>query len=236
MFGRHNTYDVREHFRWTDIPTGICFALALIALGLALAVHFRPMYYLSITWLDIPAESGLNPVIIRENYDALIDYCSPFFKGELVFPSLRSSASGISHFAECKELFKSIYIIGLICAVICGVSFFIKRKLGEVNYLMACAVSSIALPAVLVIAFLINFNAMFLLFHKITFSNDDWLFDPATDPVINILPEAFFMECALLICATVIIGGAIALVLYLRRKRRRKESSFVRHQKNYYYT
>lgn len=231
-----SAFDNKERFHWTNIPTGVCFALALIGLGVALAVHFRPLYYLSITWLDIPKTSGLNPVIIRENYDALIDYCSPFFDGPLVFPSMRSSASGISHFEECKDLFKAFYLIGALSAVFCVVSFFIKHRKGELDYLLCCGVTAISLPLILLIAFLVNFDAMFLLFHKIAFDNDDWLFNPATDPVINILPEEYFMECAILICLTVIIGSIVMIALYIIRRRKRRNASFVRHQKNYYYT
>ena len=32
----------------------------------------------------------------------------------------------------------------------------------------------------------------------IIFNNDAWLFNPLTDPIINALPEAYFMHCFIL--------------------------------------
>ena len=46
---------------------------------------------------------------------------------------------------------------------------------------------------------LIGFDQFFTLFHQILFVGDDtWLFDPAKDPVILILPETFFLHAFLL--------------------------------------
>ncbi|MBZ4292101.1 TIGR01906 family membrane protein, partial [Streptococcus pneumoniae] len=46
---------------------------------------------------------------------------------------------------------------------------------------------------------LIGFDQFFTLFHQILFVGDDtWLFDPAKDPVIMILPETFFLHAFLL--------------------------------------
>lgn len=228
-------YEAPDKFRWTDIPTGICYCLMLLSLGLALAVFFRPLYYLNIKWLNIPEESGLNSVVIKENYDALIDYCSPFFKGELEFPSLRASESGLSHFAECKTLFNIIFIVGIASLLIVIISFIIKRKLGEYKYLRTAAIITVVLPLIVGIASAISFDALFLLFHRLVFNNDDWLFDPVTDPIINLLPETFFMECALLIVFVMLIGALIAFILFLVRKKNRKVESLLPGKKNYFY-
>ena len=152
---REIPFETQDTFRWTDIPTGICFLIALVAIGLAIAVNFRPLYYLNISWLDIPESSGLNAVIIKENYNALIDYCSPFFKGDLVFPSLRASESGLSHFAEVKQIFTAIYIAGLVSLIFCIISFTIKRKNREYKYLLVAGIIAIVIPVLLVIFSLI---------------------------------------------------------------------------------
>ena len=41
-----------------------------------------------------------------------------------------------------------------------------------------------------------NWEAFFIGFHHVMFSNDYWLFDPLRDPVILLLPEQFFFHCA----------------------------------------
>jgi integral membrane protein (TIGR01906 family) len=41
----------------------------------------------------------------------------------------------------------------------------------------------------------INFEQVFIFFHELLFRNRDWIFDPNSDPVINMLPDTFFLEC-----------------------------------------
>jgi integral membrane protein (TIGR01906 family) len=54
------------------------------------------------------------------------------------------------------------------------------------------------LPLGVVLALLINFDVLFVLFHQVFFNNDAWLFNPATDPIILALPAEFFMHSFLL--------------------------------------
>ena len=223
-----------ERFHWTDIPTGICFMVALLAIGLAIAVNFRPLYYLDISRLNIVEKSGFNAVLIKENYNILIDYCCPFFRGPLEF-TIRASESGLSHFAECKQIFNVIYLAGAVSLVFVIVSFIIKAKLGELKYLRNCAIITVVLPAIVGIFALIDFDTLFLIFHKITFSNDDWLFDPATDPIINMLPQEFFMQCALIIVGTMLIGVITVLIIYFVAKKNRRVERLLPQKQNYYY-
>ncbi len=46
------------------------------------------------------------------------------------------------------------------------------------------------------------------------FHNDYWLFDEATDPVILMLPDVFFMHCAVGIVGLVIAGAVGCLAVY----------------------
>lgn len=48
--------------------------------------------------------------------------------------------------------------------------------------------------ALLAVAVSVDFTACFTLFHEIFFSNDLWLFDPASDYMIWMLPEGFFAD------------------------------------------
>jgi len=57
---------------------------------------------------------------------------------------------------------------------------------------------------------LINFNRYFTLFHQIFFDNDDWILNPKTDLLINIVPEGFFRDTAFWI-AGIFLAGALAV-------------------------
>ena len=66
----------------------------------------------------------------------------------------------------------------------------------------------------------IGFERFFIYFHQILFRNTDWLFDPATDPIINVLPESFFMQCFLLFFALLLLN---LVTLYTIGKKQLKE-------------
>lgn len=67
----------------------------------------------------------------------------------------------------------------------------------------------------------LDFDRAFTVFHSIFFpGKDNWLFDPATAPVILILPEAFFRSCAILILAAVLLCCAALIIADLCRRRR----------------
>ena len=71
-----------------------------------------------------------------------------------------------------------------------------------------------ALPAAMGVLVAVNWQKAFVLFHEIAFDNDFWIFDPAKDPVINMLPNAFFLHCALLILGGVVLGSVISGLIY----------------------
>ena len=66
----------------------------------------------------------------------------------------------------------------------------------------------------LAIPIAIDFNTCFILFHKIMFSNDYWIFDPQLDPVINMLPEEFFMHMGIVILVIMLIVSIILQLIY----------------------
>ena len=64
------------------------------------------------------------------------------------------------------------------------------------------------LPVVgLGIAAAVDFNGVFIKFHHIFFDNDLWLFDPAEDFMIRMLPEGLFYDMAFR------VGGLFAGIL-----------------------
>ncbi len=58
----------------------------------------------------------------------------------------------------------------------------------------------------------LNFNRYFVLFHQIFFDNDDWILNPKTDLLINIVPEGFFRDTAFWI-AGLFFAGALGIWL-----------------------
>lgn len=194
----------------------LILTLTIISVSVVFTLAFRPLYYLDISALNIPEESGYSEEEIRENYDVLIDYNMSFGGGRLEFPSLAMSEPGRIHFEEVRaifNLFKYMAMAGTVLSM-AGIAFCIRRR--EYRYLKLTSILAVALPAVLGILVALNWDWAFVTFHHLAFNNDYWIFDPVTDPVITILPDTFFMHCALMILVCVALGSIICGLLYRR--------------------
>ena len=196
----------------TNGAIGILFLIFFISVGLTIAIYVRPLYYLGME--RISDETGAPIEMIKENYDALIDYCSPFYQGTLDFPSLPESETGISHFAEVKVIFNLFFVLLLLTPLLLAGLITLQHRRASSSWMISSAVTVCVLPLLIGLACAVNFNRIFILFHQIVFRNEDWLFSPYEDPIILFLPERFFLQCALVIVGTVLLGSATLFTLH----------------------
>lgn len=73
-----------------------------------------------------------------------------------------------------------------------------------------------AVLAVIVLA-CIDFNSLFILFHKVAFTNDLWLLDPQTDLLIRLMPIEFFISYAAIIGGLWLLGMVGLLIFTTHR-------------------
>lgn len=136
------------------------------------------------------------------------------------------------HMADVRNLFLGGLKLRNICivAAVAGLVLLILSKdawqrLIRRAYLWVLAVSAV-LAVLLLIAFAVDFTASFTVFHEIFFTNDLWLFDPATDYMIRMLPEGFFYDMTMRIgsvfCIGVAVLGLALLVWGMWEKRNKK--------------
>lgn len=200
----------------------LVLTLMIISVSVVFTLAFRPLYYFDIDALDIAERTGYSEEMIRENYDVLIDYNLSFGEEELEFPSLPMSESGRIHFEEVKDIFNLFKYMAIAGVILSAVGIWLMSRKKEYLYLKMTSIFSVALPVVLGLLVAVNWDYAFVAFHHIAFDNDYWIFDPATDPVINILPDTFFMHCALMILACVVLGSLICGLAYRRKTRAAK--------------
>ena len=199
-----------------DAVTAFVLFLFILSFAVTFTLNFRPLYYMDIEWLGIEERSGMTEKEIRENYDVLIDYNSMFTDEELKFPTLAMSETGKIHFEEVKDIFVGFQKTTLVTVFLGLAAVFLQRRSGRQRkrYLKYTGVFTILFPAVLGAAMAINWDKAFVIFHKIAFDNDYWIFDATTDPVITILPDTFFLHCAAMIIGMIVAGSVLCLVLY----------------------
>ena len=181
--------------RKRDIVLAIILTLFIISLAVCITVFCKQLYYFDIGYLHLVEKTGLSYDVIKENYDILIQYQSIFFQGALNLPHFPMSITGRVHFEEVKVIFESIQVICLITGCVSAVMIYQNMKQKEYRYLKLTAMLSVGLPLIIGFFVSIDFDKAFVLFHKIVFRNDFWIFDVATDPVITILPERYFVHC-----------------------------------------
>ena len=216
---------MKKRIWWLQAGLSLVLTLFIIGVSVVGTVAFKPLYYADMEKLHIAEESGYSEEEIRENYDALIAYNMAWKDGDLSFPTLPMSENGKIHFEEVKEIFdvfKYLAVFGGIIGAV-GIVFMAFKK--EYRYLKMTAIVSCGLPVVLGILVALFWDKVFVIFHELFFNNDYWIFHPSTDPVITILPDTFFMHCALLIFGGVLFGALVCAVVYLVLKQREKRLS-----------
>ncbi len=200
---------------------GIFFLIFFISLGLVIAIYCRPLYYIHMDKLSVV--TGYNTEEIKANYDALIDYCSPFYNGTLKLPSLPSSQSGLKHFEEVKIIFNVFFALQFISLGLIAILIYIQRKRKVSSYLLTSSIIMCVAPIIVGTLCAIDFESTFILFHQIVFDNESWYFDPVTDPIILLLPESFFLQCAVILIISVVFGCLLLLALHFHKQNKLKD-------------
>ena len=203
----------------------VIFAVALVLLvltvSIGLPIYLRPFYYAHIDALELDRARGFTKAQIRTAYDEVLDYLTlpgkDFGPGELAH-----SAEGAAHFADCKVLFDLNAGVLLGSAVVAAAIFLLRKpcKLPSLRRATFWAgTGALMLPVVVGSLAALDFDRAFVIFHHIFFpGKDNWVFDYFADPIIRVLPQVFFMNCAIFIGAGLILFSCA--LLWLGRKRK----------------
>lgn len=153
---------------------------------------------------------------VFENYSYITDYIlGDTDSATFQLPSLKYSQDGAVHFYEVRNLFTLAKICTFMSFVLLIFLVLIYRlKFENWHFLKLSGLTLILVPILSATIISVNFSFFFTVFHKIFFNNDKWLFDPSTDPIINILPEQFFALCAGLIILLTLVGGGVLILSY----------------------
>lgn len=214
---------MKKIWSYLSIPAA---ALAVLTGSIAWVVLLRPFYYVQIGPLGVCDASGLTAAQARAAYSDVMDYClglrPDFAAGVLPF-----SAEGASHFADVRVLFiLDLAVLAVTLLFLLGLWITCRRRhtalprLGgrTPGFWAACGLGGIILIVAALAA--TDFDRAFTIFHGVFFpGKENWLFDPATDPVILLLPEEFFRNCAIAIAASLLL---LCLVLALTGRKQKK--------------
>ncbi|MGP5428990.1 TIGR01906 family membrane protein [Enterococcus malodoratus] len=208
-------------YKWLERVGLLCLIVTLLTLTITLTINARWLYQFDIGHLDLLDYTTLSAKELMHNFDQLMRYLNLPWVDTLKMTDFPVSSSGALHFYEVKKLFLLNYGILLVTIV---PSFFYLRHLNKQQRLWTLIQPfRIAVVVPIVIAFLmaVNFDRFFIMFHGVFFNNDAWIFNPATDPIINVLPETFFLHCFILFF--VLLEIFYLLPIYFGKRALKKE-------------
>ncbi|MDX5683423.1 TIGR01906 family membrane protein [Clostridioides difficile] len=200
--------------KFLNVLFSICISIVIIVGVINFTVGFKQLYYFDSNYLNISELSGLSKADIKLNYDYLIDYNLNKNVSEFKLPTLKSSPQGKIHFEEVRNIFQNINKLAKLLLVVSLVGIILSVKNKNIKILKTTSITLIIMPLLLTVPILLNFDKSFIIFHKLLFRNDYWIFNPDLDPVINILPEEFFFHSGMMILILILLVSIVLFVMY----------------------
>lgn len=190
--------------------TAISLFLFILSVSILFVIFYRPLYSMAIGWFDIESMTGLSKLQLESNYQQLMDYLTKPWVSQLVMTNFPSSEQGLFHFHEVKRLFMVDYVVVVVTLGIVYYGAKWLQKEGKLWLLLNPLKLLLMLPFVVLTMVVFFFDSLFVLFHKVFFNNDAWIFDVRTDPVIAALPQDFFLVCFAAVFILLMLGLFLA--------------------------
>ena len=203
--------EMRDKLIFTGTIIWIVAAAGFLTVLLAI-----PLYAVEMLLDHLAATAQISNASLWHNFLVLMNYLLNPLVHRLEMPNFPSSASGLEHFAQVKNYFT--LMIGLVVLFLPAFVLFIKENLRFVFHAGLRILMLIPLFMGIVVS-LIGFDNFFIYFHEVIFRDDTWVFDPVKDPIINVLPEQYFMYTFILF---VLIYELLLFSLYHIKKRKFK--------------
>jgi integral membrane protein (TIGR01906 family) len=199
----------------------ICMPVLLLTVSVRMASNSSELYRYGFNKYNISQATGISPEELNKVIGGLIAY---FNSGE-EYINLTAVKDGkpftlfnereVQHLKDVKGLFRLVYHILLgafiYAFIYSGLNFILWLDKRRVAWgLVWGSVLTLALIIFLGLMIWIDFDWFFYQFHLVSFANDFWQLDPATDYLIMLFPEGFWLDAALF---CVLGTAALALIL-----------------------
>lgn len=203
---------------------GIIIALFTLGISVVFTLNLNIIYEYCIDKFELSYVANLSKKDIMLDYKSLINYLQNPFNKKLAFNNFIMSTNGEIHFSEVKRIFLSIYLIIvmilLLILIYILVNKFNNKKLYIYKDLNYGANALVLFISIIATSMYLDFSKAFIIFHKIFFKNNYWIFDENLDPIIKVLPEEIFMIYAVVILILVLLFIIIYKIYYYKSIKR----------------
>ena len=192
--------------------------VALLALTLLLFL-LPPVVHALLDLASAPSILGVEPPTAYTLSDALVRdlLFGGTFDAQLGGEVFLSAAER-SHLVDVGMLFRSLVQLGVGALALLSL-FAMRRRRWVLQGVRDGAVLLGAGAALVGVAFLFAFDATFTAAHQLLFPAGTWTFNPATDRLVQLYPETFWVAAAIGFCVVLFIT-AVAGFRAARRRRR----------------
>lgn len=210
----------------------------LMSIGLLAAAIYVPA---TSNWVMLPLMEHYAPPedtgLPAEEYKPVVEMITRYLKGgdapfQHVFTLDGTNYAAFNqkeqqHMADVQGLFGLCRRVGwtaLALSALLAAALFLPRERRTLVWLRRTLLGVLAAVAIIALLAVIDFDGLFILFHRVAFTNDLWLLNPQTDLLIRLMPTKFFVAYAALIGAAwlsgmaVIIGGTLLFQRFLPKE------------------
>ena len=213
----------------------LSFIVLVVTFSIAIPILWRDFYFFHIDLLNITEAAGCSKSDLIMSFNELMDslvFYKPFSEGVFDY-----SISGMNHFLDCRILFTLdlvalpiSFIIFLVYIILIKLNFIKVYRIKGMSILFYASFVPIVVLGALAIFALIDVNSAYAFFHAVLFpGKDNWVFNPYTDPIINALPEQFFLDCGILIFGVMLLILFAVIIFNIVRKV--KHGSIIKYSK-----
>ena len=211
-------------------------AALLMSIGLLAAAIYIPA---TASWVMRPLMTHYAPPedtgLPAEEYSPVVSMITRYLQGDEIPFQHIFTVDGTEyaafnqkeqhHMADVQDLFqlcRFVAWLGWGIVIFGGLSA--RRRLDWRTFRRTLIAILAAVTIVFVLA-CIDFNSLFVLFHKVAFTNDLWLLNPQTDLLIRLMPIEFFISYAAIIGGLWLLGmvGLLVISTIFIRKAKEKE-------------
>jgi integral membrane protein (TIGR01906 family) len=195
----------------------------LLTASIAAAFNTPALYEYGFEKYGVAETTGLTPAELSKAARGLIQYFNSddeYISLTVVKdnqPMILFNQRELIHLKDVKALVKLDYAAATISGIYCllfVILLLLQQDMRQRHALTAAVLGGNLLTLGLIVCLgliaMADFSSFFLQFHQLSFSNDFWLLDPATDYLIMMFPEGFWQDAVFMLAGVVI---AVALVM-----------------------
>ena len=230
--------------RWTATALFIaCIPLFLVLTNVRIAANWERVYDYAFAQYDVPDVTGIERPELDRSAREIVRYFQSSERNELLDIRVQRGEDTIPlfnqreilHMQDVRDLFllvnrihefALVYIVGYVAAVYLWSRERSMRRLAREA--ITAGVVTVAILGVGAVAMMLGFDTLFEQFHLLSFSNDFWQLNPATDRLVQMFPNGFWFDVSLAVGVfTILQGGLVALaglgyIIYADREEERR--------------